>query len=71
MKHERIILWLIIIANSVIFSYAMLYYPCRCGEAMVLSGGVVTCGTNAWGYLTGIACCLVATMAALLLISEQ
>jgi hypothetical protein len=68
MKHERVLLWLVIIANIVIFSYSMIYFPYRCHEIMILSGGTVTCGITIGGYLLGIVMCLVATLAALLLI---
>jgi len=70
MEHEKVILWLVIIANILIFSYSMIYYPYRCQEIMILSGGTITCGITIGGYLLGIVCCLVATMAALFLIHE-
>jgi hypothetical protein len=68
MKYERVLLWLAIIANILIFSYSMIYFPYRCHEIMILSGGTVTCGITIGGYLLGIVMCLVATLAALLLI---
>ena len=71
MRYERVLLWLVIIANIVLFSYSMIYYPYRCNEVMILSGGTVTCGITVGGYLLGIICCLVATLAALMLISEK
>jgi len=70
MKHERVLLWLVIIANIVLFSYFMMYFPYRYHEIMVLSGGAVTCGITTGGYLLGIICCLIATIAALMLIEE-
>jgi len=68
MRYERVLLWLVIIANIVLFSYSMIYFPYRCHEIMILSGGTVTCGITIGGYLIGIVICLVATLAALLLI---
>jgi hypothetical protein len=70
MKHERVILWLVIIANILIFSYSMIYYPYRCHEIAILSGGTISCGLNTGAYLLGIVMCVVATVAALLLIQE-
>ncbi len=70
MKHERVLLCLVIIANIVLFSYSMIYYPYRCREIMILSGGMISCGLNVGGYLLGIVMCLIATVAALLLIKE-
>ena len=70
MKHERVLLWFVIIANIGIFSYSMIYFPYRCHEIMILSGGAVTCGITIGGYLLGIICCLIATIAALMLIKE-
>ncbi|MCX6701288.1 MAG: hypothetical protein NTV68_15450 [Methanomicrobiales archaeon] len=71
MRYEKVLLWLVIIANITMFSYSMIYYPYRCQENLILSGGAATCALNVGGYLIGIGCCLVATAAALLLISEK
>jgi len=70
MKHERVLLWLVIIANIVIFSYSMIYFPYRCHEIMILTGGTISCGINVGRYLLGIVMCVVATVAAILLIEE-
>ncbi|MEI6841062.1 MAG: hypothetical protein WCK53_07340 [Methanomicrobiales archaeon] len=48
----------------------MIYYPYRCNEIVILSGGPITCGLNAGAYLLAIIMSVVAAGAAIILIEE-
>ncbi len=70
MNLEKTALWLVIVANIVLFSYTMIYYPFRCNEIAKLSGGSITCGLNIGAYLLAIIMCVIAAGAAIILIEE-
>jgi hypothetical protein len=70
MNLEKAALWLVIIVNILLFSYIMIYYPYRCNEIAILSGGAVSCGLNIGAYLLAIIISVVAAGAAILLIQE-
>ena len=67
MKIPDFVLWLVIIANAVLFSYIMIFVPWVCQKLAIDPS---SCGVNIWAYLIAIANCIVATAAALMLIRE-
>jgi len=67
MKIPDFILWLVIIANAVLFSYIMIFVPWVCRNLAI---DAASCGLNIGTYLVAIATCVVATAAALMLIRE-
>jgi hypothetical protein len=68
MKLPDFILWLVIIANAVMFSYLMIYIPSTCRN--IASNGTAVCVLSVGAYLIAIVTCVVATAAALMLIHE-
>jgi len=67
MKIPDFVLWLVIIANAVLFSYIMIFVPWVCQKLTIDPS---SCGLNIGAYLVAIANCVVATAAALMLIRE-
>jgi len=67
MKIPDFVLWLVIIANAILFSYIMIFVPWMCQKLAI---DTASCGLNIWTYLVAIANCVVATAAALMLIRE-
>ena len=65
-----LVLWLVIVANAIMFAYLMIYIPYACGNIALASNGTVVCGLSVGAYLIAIANCVVATAAALMLIHE-
>jgi len=70
MKLPTIVLWLVIIANAIMFSYIMIYIPHACRNIAIVSNGTMVCGLSIGAYFIAIANCVVATAAALMLIHE-
>ena len=65
-----LVLWLVIVANAVMFAYLMIYIPYACGNIALASNGTAVCGLSIGAYFIAIANCVVATAAALMLIHE-
>lgn len=70
MKFSTIVLWLVILANVVMFSYIMMYIPHAWRNLAIASHGTMVCGLSVGAYFIAIANCVVATAAALMLIHE-
>ena len=70
MKISSIVLWLVIAANAIMFSYIMIYIPYACSNLALASNGTASCGLSVGAYFIAIANCVVATAAALMLIHE-
>ncbi|HNI41477.1 MAG TPA: hypothetical protein PK272_02280 [Methanoregulaceae archaeon] len=70
MKIPPIVLWLVIVANAVMFAYIMIYIPYTCRNLAVASSGTAVCGLSIGAYFIAIANCVVVTAAALMLIHE-
>jgi hypothetical protein len=67
MKIHDFVLWLVIIANAILFSYIMVFVPRACQKLAIDPSSF---GLNIWAYLVAIANCVVVTAAALMLIRE-
>ena len=70
MKIPPIVLWLVIAANAVMFAFLMIYIPYACRNLALASNGTAFCGLSVGAYFIAIANCVVATVAALMLIHE-
>ena len=70
MRIPPIVLWLVIIANAVMFSYIMVYIPYTCRNLAIASNGTALCALSVGAYFIAIANCVIATAAALMLIHE-
>jgi hypothetical protein len=70
MKIPKFVLWLVIIANAVMFSYLMIYIPYACRNLAIASNGTAFCALSVGAYLIAIVNCVIATAAALMLIHE-
>jgi len=70
MKIPAVVLWLVIIANAVMFSSIMMYIPYACRNIAVASNGTAICGLHIGAYFIAMVNCVVATAAALMLIHE-
>lgn len=53
MNVPPIVLWLVIIANAVMFSYLMIYIPYACQNIAVASNGTALCALSVGAYLRG------------------
>jgi hypothetical protein len=71
MTIRSLVLWLVILADAVMFVYLMLYIPYECRNLAILSGGAATCGLNTGAYLIAIANCVIAAAAAVMLIGHE
>jgi hypothetical protein len=70
MKISEFVLWLVIIANAIMFAYLMIYIPSSCRNLAIASNGTAVCGISVVVYLIAIVNCVIATAAALMLIHE-